>query len=366
MGGKSPKASALGERRRTGVYYTPPYLARFLCRESLSRFVATRSSLPLDDAERFIACEACSDVPASISSRLDLIDSSLRGVSVIDPAVGTGVMLVTMLEELVNARVKIYKSAGREPPVEDFYEAAIVNSLHGVDINTEAVQTARSAIIGSRADDNGTTAAGVSAAMGSHIVAGNALAEIGKSIDHGIFDIVISNPPYLSYYGNAPVRIGEAEKHSLREDYDLFSQSNQRINAMNLFIELGVKLLKEGGILSYVVNKTLCVLPSYRKTRAYLLSNCTINRLVVDLDPFDAIVDCATLCVSKTKPPPNYTLSWCSLKGIPTNPASLASAIASRQMRIPVNQFARNRRLEFTYSPHEPILQKLERAAHRL
>jgi methylase of polypeptide subunit release factors len=150
------------------------------------------------------------------------------------------------------------------------------------------------------------------AGIATHIMSGNSLADIGKLVQCSAFDIVISNPPYLSYYGNAPARMIETEKNSLLQNFELVDRSNQRINAMNLFIELGIKLLKDGGILAYVLNKTLCVLPSYRKTRAYILSNSTINQVIVDLDPFDAIVDCATLCLSKIKPPLDYTLNRCS------------------------------------------------------
>ncbi len=366
MAGESPGARDRGENRCTGVYYTPPYLARFLCRESLARFIAGRSPLPLEDVEQFLAIEDRPDVPASIRSRSTDIDALLRDMTIIDPAVGNGVMLVTMLDEIVKARAKICKCAGREPPVAGLYRTAITKSLHGIDINAEAIESARKAVIESSGLPQGIATDGVSAAMASHVVAGNALTEAGKTKGLGLFDIVISNPPFLSYYSNAPARMLDADKHSLRHIFELFDRKNQRINAMNLFIELGIKLLKESGILSYVVNKTLCVLPSYRKTRAYILSNCRIERLVVDLDPFDAIVDCATLCLSQRKPPPDYTLSWCSLKGLAADPTSLASSISNHQVQIPVTQFNKHKYLEFTYSVHDPILEKMERAEHKL
>nr|MDO8119653.1 TaqI-like C-terminal specificity domain-containing protein [Candidatus Sigynarchaeota archaeon] len=366
MGGKSSHVRDRGGKRSTGVYYTPPYLARFLCRDSLARLISGRFALPFEDAEKFIETEDCLEVPASIRSRLAVIDAMFRGITIIDPAVGNGVMLATMIGELVKARVKISKFAGRESLAADFYRAAITSSLYGIDVNAEAIESARKAIF----DLNGITSiveeGDVKDALASHLVTGNALTEMEKFTRFGPFDIVISNPPYLSYYGNAPARMIASEKISLRQNFELFGQDNQRINTMNLFLELGIKLLKENGVLSYVVNKTLCVLPSYRKTRAYILSRCMINRLVIDLDPFDAIVDCAVLCVSKKKPPSDYLLSWCSLKGIPTSSASLASSIPCRQVQISVYQFARNKELEFTYSFHGAILEKMERAGHKL
>ncbi|MEX2683947.1 MAG: TaqI-like C-terminal specificity domain-containing protein [Candidatus Sigynarchaeota archaeon] len=290
----------------------------------------------------------------------------LRDITVIDPAVGNGVMLVMMLEELVKARLKICKFAGKETTPVDFYRAAINHSLYGIDVNAKAIESARKAILDSNRITGVVENEDVKDSMASHLVVGNALIEMGKITRFGLFDIVVSNPPYLSYYGSAPARMISAEKHSVLRNFELFNQDHQRINAMNLFIELGIKILKENGVLSYVVNKTLCVLPSYRKTRAHILSTCIVNRLVIDIDPFDAVVDCAILCLSKTKPPSDYMLRWCSLKGIPTSSKSLASSIASHQVQISINHFMRHKGLEFTYSFHGAILEKMERAEHKL
>jgi hypothetical protein len=366
MQGGIMDAADRGEKRRTGVYYTPPHLAQLLCRECLAHFISTRLALSMEDAEKFIECDDASDIPASVRPRSAELDVLLRDITVIDPAAGKGAMLLSMLAELVRARSKAFQSGGREPPVADLHRTAATHSLHGVDLDVDAIEMARKALIEACGSTGAVMMEREKAGIASHVMSGNSLADIGKLVQYGAFDIVISNPPYLSYYGNAPARMNETEKNSLLQNYELVDRSNQRINAMNLFIELGIKLLKDGGILAYVLNKTLCVLPSYRKTRAYILSNSTINRVIVDLDPFDAIVDCATLCLSKTKPHLDYTLNWCSLKGLPADSTSLAPTISNHQVQIPITQFSKHKQLEFTYSVHDPILEKMERAEHKL
>jgi len=69
---------------------------------------------------------------------------------------------------------------------------------------------------------------------------------------------------------------------------------------MNLFVEKGIRLLRDSGSLSFIVNKTLAVLPSYKQVRQFILTSAMFNYVVTDLDPFEAVVDCIVFGVQKT------------------------------------------------------------------
>jgi hypothetical protein len=58
------------------------------------------------------------------------------------------------------------------------------------------------------------------------------------------FDIVIGNPPYISYYGNTGAYLNNAEKKYFTNKFDGVQKENDRINSMNLFTEVGLKLCK--------------------------------------------------------------------------------------------------------------------------
>lgn len=109
------------------------------------------------------------------------------------------------------------------------------------------------------------------------------------------FDIVIGNPPYISYYGNTGSQLSIAERKLYVSQYKSITKENDRINSMNLMIEKGLSLLCQKGNLSYIVNKTLSVLPSYINVRTYIVDNYKINYIVQDLSPFDAVVDCIVI-----------------------------------------------------------------------
>lgn len=109
------------------------------------------------------------------------------------------------------------------------------------------------------------------------------------------FDIVIGNPPYISYYSNTGSQLSMAERKLYVSQYKSVIKENDRINSMNLMIERGLSLLSSYGNLSYIVNKTLSVLPSYVNVRTYVVENYRINYIVQDLSPFEAIVDCVVI-----------------------------------------------------------------------
>lgn len=167
------------------------------------------------------------------------------------------------------------------------------------------------------------------------------------------FDIVIGNPPYVSYYSNTGSELGKNEREFLVRIYDGVKKTNDRINTMNLFIERGNKLLKQGGVLSYIVNKTFAVLPSYVEPRKYFLDNARIEYLITNLDPFDAIVDCVVFGSIRQKPKINYKLKW--YKGNLEDYSVKSS-----------EQFFKNSKLELHFSDNHFAVTKIEKASSKL
>ncbi len=167
------------------------------------------------------------------------------------------------------------------------------------------------------------------------------------------FDIVIGNPPYVSYYSNTGSELTENERKSLVRTYDSVKKTNDRINSMNLFIERGNKLLKQGGVLSYIVNKTFAVLPSYLEPRKYFLENTRIEYLITNLDPFDAIVDCVVFGSVRQQPKGSYRLKW--YKG------ELEQYVLKSS-----EQFLKNSKLELHFSENHFAITTIEKAPSKL
>jgi hypothetical protein len=166
------------------------------------------------------------------------------------------------------------------------------------------------------------------------------------------FDIIIGNPPYVSYYSNTGSTLTKDRRRYYVNNYDSVVKENDRINSMNLFVERGIKLLKDEGILTYIVNKTFAVLPSYSEIRKYVLQNGRFDYLVSGLDPFKAIVDCVVFGISK-EPSQSYSLRWYN------------GNLDSYQL-VSVDQFKDNRNLEFHSSKDSSIIAKIEKAKNVL
>jgi len=111
-------------RRSSGTYYTPPALVRALVRAALETALVERRGVPPEEAARW-AHEGVA--PAH--------PPALAGLTVVDPAVGSGAFLLGALEELTRLRV-----AAGERPGPALARNILSESLFGVDLDPTAVR----------------------------------------------------------------------------------------------------------------------------------------------------------------------------------------------------------------------------------
>jgi hypothetical protein len=113
-----------GERRASGSYYTPAALVRELVRAGLEALLVCRMGVTPAAAARWVH-EGVAPAPAP----------DLRGITVLDPAAGSGAFLLGALDELVALRV----AAGDGPPTA-VKRDVLAHSLFGVDLSLTAVR----------------------------------------------------------------------------------------------------------------------------------------------------------------------------------------------------------------------------------
>jgi hypothetical protein len=77
------------------------------------------------------------------------------------------------------------------------------------------------------------------------------------------FDIVIGNPPYVDIKALKP--------EFVKELFKLYSTAINRINLYSIFLEKGYSLLKEKGILAYIIPNSLLLNDTYFKIRKLIL-----------------------------------------------------------------------------------------------
>ncbi len=90
-----------------------------------------------------------------------------------------------------------------------------------------------------------------------------------KKGDYKKFDFVIGNPPYYEFCPDT----------ELRKKFG--GIINGRANIYNLFIYQGIKLLKKGGYLAFVVSPSMNNGAFFARLRSYIVENCNIEYLSV-------------------------------------------------------------------------------------
>jgi hypothetical protein len=167
------------------------------------------------------------------------------------------------------------------------------------------------------------------------------------------FDIVIGNPPYISFYSNTGSDLSPDEKKYIVKVFDSVQKESDRINSMNLFSEKGIKILKQNGNLAFIVNKTMGVLPSYSFYREYILENVQFKYVITDLIPFEAIVDCLIFSIEKRMPKTDYSFKFYKGDIVEYTWESIDS-------------FKKNRKYEFHITKNGGILDLIDKAPNVL
>jgi len=152
------------DRRSKGTFYTPREIVKYMCQESLIKYLdtSTNSLIPNHDIEFFIRKgsqiiqndkaviskgEDSEDLkfilPQSIVDQSSVLDSLLKDIKICDPAVGSGAFPLGMLNEIIGARLLLGIHLNTNPTSYDLKLHAISNSIYGVDIDPGAIEIAK-------------------------------------------------------------------------------------------------------------------------------------------------------------------------------------------------------------------------------
>lgn len=129
------------ERHETGSYYTPRPVVTFMCREALKGILQSR--LP-NVAPAALAKLVDEHDPKDLSKpvRTDVI-AELRGITICDPACGSGAYLLGMLHELLALRQILVRGDDDDCSVYEEKLDIIQRNIYGVDVDPIAVSIAR-------------------------------------------------------------------------------------------------------------------------------------------------------------------------------------------------------------------------------
>ncbi|MEA1885194.1 MAG: class I SAM-dependent DNA methyltransferase, partial [Thermotogota bacterium] len=152
--------------KKHGVYYTPREIVHYMCKESLTNYLALNlgehiekeaiklfiehGELTSENDQKIIRDKKETKtytfkMPEEIRENAFQIDKLLSEITICDPAIGSGAFPLGMLNEIVKARKSIqpYISDNSVPSIYELKRACIEKSIHGVDIDSGAVEIAK-------------------------------------------------------------------------------------------------------------------------------------------------------------------------------------------------------------------------------
>jgi len=300
------KEEKTSKRKQEGVFYTPEYVTEYICRNTIIPYLSKSGT---NDINELID---------EYSKDIEELEKKFKSIKILDSACGSGAFLIKATEILFEIFEKIQfvkeNYGGYEAQrglkrksnfkgqltLKKFDEREeikniIENNIYGVDINEESVEITKLSLFLKIARKNKKVID-----LSRNIKQGNSLVS-DKKIDENLafdwsenfpeimedggFDIVIGNPPYVF---TREVEFKDKFKNYIANNYlnakDSVSKSHARqsgkINLYSLFLIKSKDLLKNNGLISFIIPNNLLRTTTYDIVRKQLLDNFEISEIV--------------------------------------------------------------------------------------
>ena len=260
---------APSKRKRDGVFYTPQYITKYIVENTVGRLCAEKKTdLGL--------CQPSLVGNKNKRAQLALLEqyrSWLLGITICDPACGSGAFLNAALQFLMAEHRLIdemqAKITGDSIVFQNIENSILENNLYGVDINEESVEIARLALwLRTAKPYRKLTSLNNNIRCGNSLISDPAVAgekafdwekEFPQVFAKGGFDVVIGNPPYGASLSNI-------EQNWLESNYQL-----KTTDTAALFMKLALQIAKQGTPVGYIIPKPFLYASTWKTIRKEML-----------------------------------------------------------------------------------------------
>lgn len=284
-------------RKESGIYYTPPYVVDYIVKNTVGSLLK------------------------------DKTPEQVARIKVLDPACGSGSFLIKAYDCFANyyeeknrpirARNDLVAKSGNISETSEKYESTyegyeasiLMNNIHGVDLDGQAAEIAAVNLMlkALKAEEMLPPILGETIKVGNSLISGseeelkkyfgeewrakkpfNWEEEFADVFDKALaegergFDVVMGNPPYI--------RVDVLSNSDKKYWQEYFVSPYGKFDIYFLFIENGLKLLKNGGRLGFIVSNKFLVGDSGKRLREFILQNCIIETLI-DISNVDVFKD---------------------------------------------------------------------------
>jgi hypothetical protein len=272
------------KRKKDGVFYTPRYITNYMIETTVGN-ACSQKKQELRINERSFEPVKRKNNRKKLNDILDTYRSWLLGLTICDPACGSGAFLNAALDFLIAEHKMIDELKanlfGASIVYSEYENSILEHNLYGVDINEDAVEIAklslwlRTAKKGRKLNNLSDNLKCGNSIIAEAIAGDKAFTwtyEFAHIFAKGGFDIIIGNPPYVDIKKLPPTIV----EHLFAN----YSSANNRINLFAIFIEKALSLLKEEGQFSFIIPSSILTQESYKKLRLKLLEQVQITNIV--------------------------------------------------------------------------------------
>ena len=236
-----------------------------------------------------------------VSYMVDLLklDDNLK---ILEPSAGSGLFLI----EIITRKLKKCNSDNVEDILLDIYENIYIN-----DVDSFACKITEANILVSTIEyikiafqnNNDFTLPRLSITN----------IDFCEYKEKNTFDVVISNPPYVTMYGKRSRNMTEEKRNYFNTfDFVINKKGNNKFNMIMFFIENGIKALRENGKLIFIVDISFFE-TAFIDIRKYILENCYIESITTNMSEFENVAS-GQMIISLIKIKTNKLTKWYDYK----------------------------------------------------
>ncbi len=331
------------KRKKEGIFYTPESITRYIVEHAIGGWLEDRQhelgreSLPeltSEDEEWLTSPAKKKKLHARVEQHIVFWEAyleCLKRITVLDPACGSGAFLTQAFDYLLREGERVNHALNRLRPGEQLglfsrktWDKAILrNNLFGVDLNPESVEITKLALWLKTAKKNDQLTA-----LNHNIKCGNSLIddpsidgekaflwteEFPEIMKNGGFDVIVGNPPYITYHGRRRVLIPLAMLTYYKAYYNcvLDKSVDGKYNSAMFFIEMFVRLSKKSGYIGCITDISFYE-HFYKGVKKYLLDHTEIKYIVNGLSSFENVGSGQLILIAKKvdRPPKSHIVNW--------------------------------------------------------
>ncbi len=278
--------TATSKRKRDGVFYTPQYITKYIVENTVGRLCAEKKAeMGIDEEEYFADKNRQMATKKRLLERLEAYREWLLGITICDPACGSGAFLNAALQFLM-AEHKLLdemyaKVTGGSIVFQETENSILENNLYGVDINEESVEIAKLALwLRTAKPHRKLNSLNDNIKCGNSLISDPAIAgdkafnwqqEFPQVFAKGGFDVVIGNPPYVR-----AELLSQADLDYYRQHFKAFTPDG---DLFSYFYEHGLNIMKDSGIFAFISN-TFDKTSAGKVLRSFIQENASIQKYV--------------------------------------------------------------------------------------